>query len=56
MALGTQILESVLRKPFDNVRWLLEDVDEEDCFWEPAEPCWSVRRREHAGEGWGTGD
>jgi hypothetical protein len=56
MALGAQILDSVLRKSFDNVRWLLEDVDEEDCFWEPAEPCWSVRRREHAGEGWGTGD
>jgi DinB superfamily len=56
MALGTQILDSVLRKSFDNVRWLLEDVDEEDCFWEPVEPCWSVRRCEQAGKGWGRGD
>jgi hypothetical protein len=24
-------------------------------FWEPATPCWSVRRREQAAAGWGTG-
>ena len=56
MALGTQMLDWVLKRSFDDVRWLLEDVDEEDCFWEPAQPCWSVRRREDAGRAWGTGD
>jgi hypothetical protein len=56
VALAKQVLEALLRKAFDNVRWLLEDVDEADCFWEPTSPCWSVRRREHAARGWGTGD
>ncbi|HET8619092.1 MAG TPA: DinB family protein [Acidimicrobiales bacterium] len=56
MAVATQILDSLLRKSFDDVRWLLEDVGDEDCFWEPAERCWSVRRRGQAGKGWGTGD
>jgi hypothetical protein len=56
MDLATQLLSSMLRKSFDNLRWLLEDVDEADCFWEPAEGCWSVRRREDAGRAWGTGD
>ena len=56
MAVATQLLDSILRRSFDNVRWLLEDVDDEDCFWEPGTPCWSVRLREHAGRAWGTGD
>ena len=56
VALAKQVLEACLRKAFDNVRWLLEDVDEADCLWEPTSPCWSVRRREHAARGWGTGD
>jgi hypothetical protein len=55
MAVAKDLLDSVLRKSFDNVRWLLEDVGDDDCFWEPATPCWSVRRRGDASEGWGTG-
>jgi DinB superfamily len=55
MALAAGMLGSMLRRSFDDLRWLLEDVDEEDCFWEPAEPCWSVRRRADAGMAWGTG-
>ena len=31
-----QVLGPLLRKAFDNVRWLLVDVDAADCFWEPA--------------------
>jgi hypothetical protein len=49
------MLTAVLRKSFDNLRWLLEDVGDDDCFWEPVTPCWSVRRREDAQVGWGTG-
>jgi len=56
MASTDQVLGALLRQAFDHVRWLLEDVDEADCFWEPAFPCWSVRRREAAARGWGTGD
>ncbi len=56
MELGAQLLRSMLRKSFDNVRWLLEDVDDDDCFWEPDASCWSVRRRVDAGRGWGAGD
>lgn len=56
MALAAKVLDAVLRKSFDNVRWILEDVDGDDCFWEPVEPCWSVRRRVDAADGWGAGD
>jgi hypothetical protein len=55
MDLARQMLMAVLRKSFDNVRWIVEDVADDDCFWEPATPCWSVRLREHAGRGWGAG-
>lgn len=56
MALAAPLLASMLRRSFDDLRWLLEDVDDEDCFWEPAAGCWSVRRREDAGRAWGAGD
>lgn len=38
------------------MRSLIDDVGEDDCFWEPTTPCWSVRRRETASDGWGRGD
>lgn len=56
MSLAPKLLSSMLRRSFDDLRWLLEDVDEEDCFWEPADGSWSVRRRADAGRAWGTGD
>jgi hypothetical protein len=56
VALAKELLEAALRRSFDNVRWLLEDVGDEDCFWEPATPCWSVRPRDAASTGWGTGE
>jgi hypothetical protein len=55
MDLAKQMLVAVLRRSFETVRWLLEDVGEADCFWEPVTPCWSVRRREDAKVGWGAG-
>ena len=55
MAVAKDLLDSVVRTSFDNVRWLLDDVGDDDCFWEPATPCWSVRPRDDAGAGWGTG-
>jgi hypothetical protein len=56
MALAVEMLSSLLGKAFDDLRWILEDVDEADCFWEPGEPCWSVRPRAAAGRAWGTGE
>ena len=56
MTTGQDLLVSLLHKAFDGVRWLVDDMDDEDCFWEPATPCWSVRPRADAGQGWGTGD
>lgn len=56
MALAPQLVGSMMRSSFGNLRWLLDDVDDEDCFWEPGEGCWSVRRREDAGQAWGAGD
>jgi hypothetical protein len=55
VALAVQVLDAVLAKSFDSLRWLLEDIGDDDCFWEPGDPCWSVRRREDATVGWGTG-
>lgn len=55
MTLAPQLVGSSLRTSFGNLRWLLDDVDDEDCFWEPGERCWSVRRREDAGRAWGAG-
>lgn len=56
VALAKELLEAALRRSFDNAGWLLEDVGDEDCFWEPATPCWSVRARDAASAGWGTGE
>lgn len=56
MGLAKELLGAVLIKSFENVRWLLEDVGGDDCFWEPTTPCWSVRRRRDAAAGWGTGE
>jgi hypothetical protein len=54
--LAHQMLVERLRRAFESARWLLEDVGEEDCFWEPSAPCWSVRRRAEASRAWGTGE
>jgi hypothetical protein len=40
---------------FERVRWVLEDISDADCFWEPVTSCWSVRPRAEASRGWGTG-
>ena len=50
------MLRDGLRRAFDNTRWLLDDVGEEDCFWEPGTPCWSVRSRATPSRGWGAGE
>ena len=56
MGLAHTILVDELSRAFATVRWVLEGIDDSDCYWEPATPSWSVRTRKDAGPGWGTGD
>ena len=35
---------------------MLDGVTEDEYLWEPASPCWSVRRRGPAVRGWGSGE
>ena len=56
VSVARDAVRTSLDHAFGRVRWVLEDVGEDDCFWEPAPLCWSVRARTDAGRGWGTGD
>lgn len=35
---------------------MLDDLTENEYFWEPASPCWSIRRRGTSVRGWGSGE
>jgi len=39
-----------------NARWVLEDLNDDEYFWEPTQLCWSVRRRAPEVRGWGRGE
>jgi hypothetical protein len=49
-------LRALLARAFHSVRWIVEDLTDDEYFWEPTPGCWSIRRREEAADGWGTGD
>jgi hypothetical protein len=45
------------RHVFQTMRWLVDDLTDDEYFWEPVSDCWSVRRRGEATvDAWGTGD
>jgi hypothetical protein len=50
------VLKVQLRHAWVNARWVLEDLDEDEYFWEPTPLCWSVRRRGPGVDGWGRGE
>jgi hypothetical protein len=50
------VVSGQLRYAWETSRWLLEGIDEDEYFWEPAPLSWSVRRRGPAVQGWGKGD
>ncbi len=45
-----------LRHAWLDARRTLVGLDEDEYFWEPTSPCWSVRRRADGVHGWGRGD
>ena len=51
-----EFLQAQLTYAWTSSRWVLEDMEDDEYFWEPAPRCWSVRRREPAVRGWGSGD
>jgi hypothetical protein len=50
------LLKVQLRHAWFDSRRVLERVTEDDYLWEPASPCWSVRRRDSSVRGWGSGE
>jgi DinB superfamily len=53
---AADLLKVQLRHAWVNARWVLEDMDEKEYFWEPAPLSWSVRRRGPTVHGWGSGE
>jgi hypothetical protein len=52
---AADVLKVQLRQSWLNARRVLDDVTEDEYRWEPASPCWSVRRRDPSVRGWGSG-
>ena len=50
------LLRHQLRYSWLNARRALVGLTDDEYFWEPVSPCWSVRRRDPSVRGWGTGD
>ncbi len=53
---AAEVLRVQLRHAWLNSRRVLEGVTDDEYFWEPTSPCWSVRRRASAVRGWGSGE
>jgi DinB family protein len=53
---AADVLKVQLRHAWLDSRRVLEDLTEDEYLWEPASPCWSVRRRGSSVRGWGSGE
>lgn len=53
---AADVLKVQLRHAWLDSRRLLDGLTEDEYRWEPASPCWSVRRRSPSVRGWGSGD
>ena len=53
---AADVLKTQLRHAWLGSRGVLDDVTDDEYFWEPASPCWSVRRRGPSVRGWGAGE
>ena len=51
-----ELLTQQLTHAWGSARQSLDGLTEDEYFWEPATPCWSVRRRDTGLRGWGAGD
>lgn len=50
------LLKQQLRSSWLNARRVLDDLTDDEYFWEPVPGCWSVRERGDGVRGWGAGD
>ena len=50
------LLRHQLRYAWAMSRRLLDGLTEEEYFWEPVTPCWSIRPRSTGLRGWGSGE
>jgi hypothetical protein len=53
---AADLLKVQLRYAWTTSRCVLDDVDEQDYFWEPTPDSWSIRRRDPSVRGWGAGE
>jgi hypothetical protein len=53
---AADVLKVQLRYAWLDARRVLAGVTEDDYLWEPASPCWSIRRRGKSVRGWGSGE
>jgi hypothetical protein len=53
---AAEVLKRQLRYAWMYSRGVLQDLDEDEYFWEPTPVCWSVRRRSPGTHGWGKGE
>ena len=50
------VLKVQLRHGWLDARRVFDGITEDEYLWEPASPCWSVRRRGGSVRGWGSGE
>lgn len=53
---AAEVVKRQLRHAWIYSRGVLQDLDEDEYFWEPTALCWSVRRRSPDTYGWGKGE
>lgn len=53
---AAEMLRFQLRHAWLTSRRVLDGLTEDEYFWEPAAPCWSIRPRSAGLRGWGAGD
>ncbi len=51
-----EVLSVQLDQAWADGRSVLNDLSDDEYFWEPVEGCWSVRPRADASRAWGSGD
>lgn len=53
---AADVVKVQLRHAWLDGRRVLDGLTEDEYLWEPASPCWSVRRRDPSVRGWGSGE
>ncbi len=53
---AADVLKVQLRHAWLTARRALENLTDDEYFWEPVPHCWSVRRRDPSVRGWGSGE